>query len=130
MAYEEDTWIGGGQRRFPTTHWSQLAKIRDEPTAEHQAVLNFLIQSYWKPVYCYLRYRKYGNEDAKDLTQKFFTDWLQKGLFGKVDTNLTAYNIIMIAHMWVLKGWHFKRRFTLDQYIDLQLATILNALKT
>ncbi|NNG08013.1 MAG: TetR/AcrR family transcriptional regulator, partial [Desulfobacteraceae bacterium] len=40
-----------------------------------------------------------------------------------------AYNILMLAHMWVLKKWHFKNRLTLDKYIDLQLTTILNALR-
>ena len=69
-------------------------------------------------------------EELSEILEGIIKEGIEKGLFGKVDTNLMAYNIIMIAHMWVLKGWHFKRRLTLDQYIDLQLATILNALKT
>ncbi len=69
-------------------------------------------------------------EELSEILEGIIEEGIEKGLFGKVDTNLMAYNIIMIAHMWVLKGWHFKRRLTLDQYIDLQLATILNALKT
>jgi hypothetical protein len=31
--------------------------------------------------------------------------------------------------MWILKGWHFKNRLTLDKYIDLQLETLMHALK-
>lgn len=50
---------------------------------------------------------------------------INKGVFRDVDVDLMAYNIIMLAHMWVLKHWHFKRRFTLDKYIDLQLVNIL-----
>jgi AcrR family transcriptional regulator len=50
---------------------------------------------------------------------------INKGVFRDVDVDLMAYNIIMLAHMWVLKYWHFKRRFTLDKYIDLQLVNIL-----
>ncbi|MFP4037094.1 MAG: TetR/AcrR family transcriptional regulator [Desulfobacteraceae bacterium] len=50
---------------------------------------------------------------------------IDKGVFRDVDVDLMAYNIIMLAHMWVLKHWHFKRRFTLDKYIDLQLVNIL-----
>ena len=69
-------------------------------------------------------------EELSQILEGIIEEGIEKGLFGKVDTNLMAYNIIMIAHMWVLKGWHFKRRLTLDQYIDLQLTTILNALKT
>ena len=39
-----------------------------------------------------------------------------------------AYNIIMAAHMWVLKRWHFKNRLTLEKYIDLQLSHLLKSL--
>jgi len=56
-------------------------------------------------------------------------DGIEKGVFQKVDLDLAAFNIIMMAHMWVLKRWHFKRRFTLDQFIDHQLATVLRALR-
>jgi len=67
--------------------------------------------------------------ELSEILGKIIEEGIEKGLFAKVDTKLMAYNIIMIAHMWVLKGWHFKRRLSLDQYIDLQLATILHALR-
>lgn len=54
---------------------------------------------------------------------------IEKGIFRAVDTDLEAYNILMMAHMWVLKRWHFKKGFTLDRYIDLQLENILSALR-
>lgn len=50
---------------------------------------------------------------------------IEKGVFREVDLDLTAYNIIMLAHMWVLKSWHFKKRISLEKYIDLQLMNIL-----
>jgi len=46
-----------------------------------------------------------------------------------VDVDLAAYNIIIAAHMWILKRWHFKKRLTLDKYIDLQLSNILYSLR-
>ena len=49
--------------------------------------------------------------------------------FKKVDVDLMAYNIVIMAHMWALKRWHFKKRLTPDKYIDLQLAIILDALR-
>jgi hypothetical protein len=54
---------------------------------------------------------------------------IQKGIFKSVDVDLMAYNIIMMAHMWILKRWHFKRRLTLDRYIDLQLTNIIAILR-
>jgi RNA polymerase sigma-70 factor (ECF subfamily) len=35
-------------------------------------LIGLLCSRYWKPVYCYLRQKGYGNEEAKDLTQGFF----------------------------------------------------------
>jgi len=37
-----------------------------------RAVIGLLLERYWKPVYCCLRRKGYGNEQAKDLTQRFF----------------------------------------------------------
>jgi TetR/AcrR family transcriptional regulator, cholesterol catabolism regulator len=54
---------------------------------------------------------------------------IHSGIFKAVDVDLMAYNIILMAHMWVLKRWHFKKRLTFERYIDQQLAIILNALK-
>jgi AcrR family transcriptional regulator len=64
---------------------------------------------------------------------KVFGEMIQEGIdfgvFKKVDVDLAAYNIIIAAHMWILKRWHFKKRLTLDKYIDLQLSNILDTLK-
>ena len=54
---------------------------------------------------------------------------IQSGIFKAVDVDLMAYNIILMAHMWVLKRWHFKKRLSFDRYIDQQLTIILDALK-
>ena len=67
--------------------------------------------------------------EVSEIFGKIIEEGIQKGMFKKVDVDLMAYNIIMIAHMWALKKWHFRHRLTLDKYIDLQLATILNALR-
>jgi AcrR family transcriptional regulator len=64
---------------------------------------------------------------------KVFGEMIQEGIdlgvFKKVDVDLAAYNIIIAAHMWILKRWHFKKRLTLDKYIDLQLSNILDTLR-
>ena len=54
---------------------------------------------------------------------------IQKGVFRDVDVDLTAYNIIMMSHMWILKQWHFKRRLSLEKYIDKQLVNVLSLLR-
>jgi DNA-directed RNA polymerase specialized sigma24 family protein len=67
----DHTDIGGDSQTFLTTHWSLIESIRTGDDSSH-ALIGSLLKNYWKPVYCYLRRRGYGNEDAKDLTQAFF----------------------------------------------------------
>lgn len=68
--------------------------------------------------------------DVSRVFADIIHEGIGQGLFKAVDVDLMAYNIIMMAHMWVLKGWHFKKRMSLDRYIDLQLVTIMDALRT
>jgi AcrR family transcriptional regulator len=67
--------------------------------------------------------------EVSEIFREIINEGIEKGIFKEVDVDLMAYNILMLVHMWVLKRWHFKKRLTLDKYIDLQLATILNALR-
>ncbi len=68
--------------------------------------------------------------DVSNIFGEIIREGIEQGVFKEVDVDLMAYNIIMMAHMWILKGWHFRKRLTLDKYIDLQLVTIMDALKT
>jgi RNA polymerase sigma factor (sigma-70 family) len=82
----EDTDIGGQAASFPLTRSSLLAAIAGpEPPARKQALEN-LAALYWKPIYKYIRIRwSASNEDAKDLTQAFFAQALDKAFFERYD---------------------------------------------
>lgn len=71
MRCRDLTDMGGSQEEFLTTHWSLVDGTREDRDGD-RALISVLIQRYWKPVYCYLRRKGYGNEEAKDLTQGFF----------------------------------------------------------
>jgi len=77
--------VGSPDGAFPATHWSQFAALRAGVDGERTAILNFLIQRYWKPVYCYLRRAGCGEEEAKDLVQDFFAFCLQRDFFDQAD---------------------------------------------
>ncbi len=82
----DDTLIGGSQEQFPLTRWSALVAVRSENAEERQRSFAVLVAAYWKPVYKYLRLKwRKSNEDAKDLTQGFFTQALEKGYFQNYD---------------------------------------------
>jgi AcrR family transcriptional regulator len=67
--------------------------------------------------------------EVSAIFRTIIQEGIEKGVFKPVDVDLMAYNILIMAHMWVLKKWHFKNRLNLDQYIDLQWTIIRNALR-
>jgi RNA polymerase sigma-70 factor (ECF subfamily) len=71
MKSDEYTSIGGNQGNFQTTHWTAIEAVGSDGACD-DLLLGNVLQTYWKPVYCYLRRKGYDNEEAKDLTQEFF----------------------------------------------------------
>jgi hypothetical protein len=63
------------------------------------------------------------------VARKLLIKKIELGIFKRVDVDLMAYNILIMAHTWILKRWHFKNRLTHDRYFKLQLKTIMAALK-
>ncbi len=66
--------------------------------------------------------------ELSEIFTTIISEGITQGVFRNVDVDLMAYNILILSQMWILKHWHFKKRLTLDRYIDNQLATIMNAL--
>lgn len=80
---DKDTAIGGPYNRFPST---QVSLLEAAAAGLPGDALDRVIAIYWKPVYRYIRL-KFGkdNEDAKDLTQSFFSAALQRDFFARFD---------------------------------------------
>jgi AcrR family transcriptional regulator len=66
--------------------------------------------------------------EVSEIFSNIINEGIAQGVFKTVDVDLMAYNILMLSQMWILKHWHFKKRLTLDKYIDSQLVTIMDAL--
>ncbi|MHC4143617.1 MAG: RNA polymerase sigma factor [Planctomycetota bacterium] len=85
MGYDRHTDMGGERERFLTTQWSLIENIQTGQDQD-KLLISFLLEQYWKPVYCYLRRSGYDNEHAKDLTQAFFHEVvLNRDLVGRAD---------------------------------------------
>jgi RNA polymerase sigma factor (sigma-70 family) len=79
-----DTRIGGPAGSFPSTRQSVLAALGDLRPGTRDPDLERLISLYWKPVYCLIRSSgTRTNEDAKDLTQEFFTRVVLEGALAE-----------------------------------------------
>ncbi len=63
---------------FATTHWSVVLAIGGNDTTGARDALSKLCQTYWHPLYAYIRQRGYPRHDAQDLTQEFFARLLEK----------------------------------------------------
>lgn len=88
----DDTRIGGQRSRFPATHWSAIVAVSSDDSDERRHGFDVIVSAYWKPVYKYIRIR-WGkqNEDAKDLTQAFFTEAMEKSYFSKFDPDKARF---------------------------------------
>jgi RNA polymerase sigma factor (sigma-70 family) len=66
-----------GALRFPQTLWSVvLAAAGSSPRS--QEALSTLCQTYWYPIYAFLRRQGHASHDAEDLTQGFLVRLCQK----------------------------------------------------
>jgi RNA polymerase sigma-70 factor (ECF subfamily) len=70
-------------RVFVTTHWSVVLAAGDRSSPEAEQALSRLCQSYWFPIYAFVRKRAYSPEQAQDLTQEFFAGFLEKNHVAK-----------------------------------------------
>ncbi len=66
------------------TRWSLIHSIREGSSDDKQAALEAFCQSYWRPVYSFVRARGHSQEDAEDLTQDYFCRIMRNGVLAKV----------------------------------------------
>jgi RNA polymerase sigma-70 factor (ECF subfamily) len=82
---------------FANTHWSVvLAAAKGDPHAAQQA-LTTLCQTYWYPLYAYVRSRGFSPEDAEDTTQAFFCQLLEKGSFSRADRQRGKFRFFLLG---------------------------------
>ena len=52
------------------------------------------------------------------------------GVMNGVDIVLMVFDLMMLAHGWALKHWHFRDRYSLDSYVRAQTRFVLNTVLT
>ena len=77
-----------GGAAFAPTHWSVvlLTAQSQSPEAAH-AALTILCQTYWPPLYTFLRRRGRSPSDAQDLTQAFFAHLIERNTLAHANRN-------------------------------------------
>ena len=93
---DPDTDIGGPARHFPETNRSAIVGVRSEEPHVRQRAFGTILESYWKPIYKYIRLKwNVDNEDAKDLTQDFFGNAFQKNYFVDYDAAKASFQTFL-----------------------------------
>jgi DNA-directed RNA polymerase specialized sigma24 family protein len=83
--------------RFPTTHWSRIARAGgpDDPGA--RAAIAELCGAYWYPIYALIRRKGHGPDEALDLTQDYFARLLEKGTVAAADPVKGRFRSFLLA---------------------------------
>jgi len=68
--------------------------------------------------------------DTNDIISAAIVDCMKAGLVRPVDVDVLTYQVVLLAHGWALKGWHFKPRTSLDDYIAANLDILLTGVLT
>jgi RNA polymerase sigma factor (sigma-70 family) len=84
---------------FVTTHWSVVLTAARSDTTRARAALEYLCQTYWYPLYAYVRWRGHSPEDAQDLTQSFFARLLKRNAVAGVAPEKGRFRSFLLASM-------------------------------
>lgn len=88
-----------GSPVFVTTHWSVVLAAASTNTSSAQPALARLCETYWFPLYAYVRRRGYSQEDAEDLTQEFFARLLAHHWIADADRERGRFRTFLLTAM-------------------------------
>jgi RNA polymerase sigma factor (sigma-70 family) len=82
---------------FATTHWSVVLAAGRTDAPHAQDALEKLCQTYWYPLYAYVRRRGYSPADAEDLTQGFFAWLLERNWLERADQQRGRFRSFLLT---------------------------------
>jgi RNA polymerase sigma factor (sigma-70 family) len=86
--------------RFATTRWSVvLAAGADRTSPGARQALTTLCETYWYPLYAFLRSRGHHAEEAEDLTQAFFARLIDKHALQQADPTRGRFRSFLLTSL-------------------------------
>src|SRR5258708_1681604 len=89
--------VGPCAGQFATTHWTVVLAAGRSDSVPAREALSKLCQTYWYPLYAYIRRQGYSAHDGQDLTQEFFARLLEKNYLGDVDRAKGKFRSFLLA---------------------------------
>lgn len=81
---------------FRTTRWSVVLSARRGEGGSREA-LEWLCQTYWYPLFAYVRRQGHSADEAQDLTQGFFLRLLEPDFLQNVDPEFGRFRAFLLA---------------------------------
>ena len=88
-----------GASPFPTTRWTMVVAAGDPKRKEARSALVSLCETYWYPLYAYLRRRGYPPDQAQDLTQEFFVRLLEGRYLDRADPEKGRFRSFLLVSL-------------------------------
>src|SRR5262245_36710135 len=101
--------MGGTTGSFQPTLWTIVLRAKDPGSPDRRQALESLIQTYWRPVYVFVRRRGNDVETAKDLTQSFFQAFLEKDFLKNVSPEKGKFRSFLQASLTYFLSDQFDR---------------------
>ncbi len=76
------------------------------------------------------RFIKEGETRTNQLLEKYLKECISSGYVERVNTRLLVYQCVHFAHAWALKGWAFRGRYTLEEYVKEGLKLLVDPFLT
>ncbi|HXG48821.1 MAG TPA: sigma-70 family RNA polymerase sigma factor [Methylomirabilota bacterium] len=82
---------------FVTTRWTVVLSAGRKSSPDADRALAELCQTYWYPLYAYVRRQGHTKEDAEDLTQAFFARFLEKNYLEGLAAERGKFRAFLLA---------------------------------
>jgi DNA-directed RNA polymerase specialized sigma24 family protein len=92
---------------FRTTRWSVVLAAQGKSSGDEVQSLEALCRQYWPPLYAYVRQLGHTEHDAQDLTQAFFTRFLEKKWLTAADRERGRFRsfLLMTLKRFLANEW-------------------------
>lgn len=101
-----------GRAWFETTHWSVVTSACDPDDPLAREALERLCQTYWHPLYVFVRRQGRSAADAEDLVQGFFAKFIEKNYLVGIDPEKGRFRsfLLLMYKRYAANEWDHGQR--------------------
>ena len=101
--------VRNGNAVFASTHWSVVLEASQQDSRHALEAMTQLCETYWYPLYAYVRRKGYTPHDAQDLTQKFFARLLAGNILGGLNRQKGKFRSFLLGALehFLAREWRY-----------------------